>query len=198
MCRGTSARCILSSVRFWPNERRASLWYLRKEMLQKHYTSEFPTIKHCFTLFCSYMIFVKTDVLIWDSLIGFLVPTPCWFFIWVYSFPAAFWFLHCFSIILCFFFHFLNLNSTSSFSSVLCKTPVVMSPCYFKLIAGHLLEIGTLSFWNRFIRPEDVPVQYGGLSRLSDLQNGPPKPASEFTVKGGEKVNIQIEGIEVH
>jgi len=49
----------------------------------------------------------------------------------------------------------------------------------------------------RFIRPEDVPVQYGGLSRPSDLQNGPAKPASEFTVKGGEKVNIQIEGIEV-
>lgn len=49
----------------------------------------------------------------------------------------------------------------------------------------------------RFIRPEDIPVQYGGLSRVSDLQNGPPKPASEFTVKGGEKVNIQIEGIEV-
>ncbi|CAN6576055.1 unnamed protein product [Malus baccata var. baccata] len=50
----------------------------------------------------------------------------------------------------------------------------------------------------KFIRPEDVPVQYGGLSRPSDAQNGPPKPASEFTVKGGEKVNIQIEGIEVH
>lgn len=49
----------------------------------------------------------------------------------------------------------------------------------------------------RFIRPEDIPVQYGGLSFPSDLQNGPPKPASEFTVKGGEKVNIQIEGIEV-
>lgn len=48
----------------------------------------------------------------------------------------------------------------------------------------------------KFIRPEEVPVQYGGLSRPSDLQNGPPKPASEFTVKGGEKVNIQIEGIE--
>ncbi|GKV06125.1 hypothetical protein SLEP1_g18052 [Rubroshorea leprosula] len=48
----------------------------------------------------------------------------------------------------------------------------------------------------KFIRPEDVPIQYGGLSRPSDLQNGPPKPASEFTVKGGEKVNIQIEGIE--
>lgn len=29
------------------------------------------------------------------------------------------------------------------------------------------------------------------------MQNGPPKLASEFTVKGGEKVNIQIEGIEV-
>lgn len=48
----------------------------------------------------------------------------------------------------------------------------------------------------KFIRPEDVPVQYGGLSRPNDLKNGPAKPASEFTVKGGEKVNIQIEGIE--
>lgn len=48
----------------------------------------------------------------------------------------------------------------------------------------------------KFIRPEDIPVQYGGLYRPSDLQNEPPKPASEFTVKGGEKVNIQIEGIE--
>ncbi|CAI9097218.1 OLC1v1033592C1 [Oldenlandia corymbosa var. corymbosa] len=49
----------------------------------------------------------------------------------------------------------------------------------------------------KFIRPEDLPVQYGGLSRAEDLQGGPPKPASEFTVKGGEKVNIQIDGIEV-
>ncbi|KOM25240.1 hypothetical protein LR48_Vigan62s001700 [Vigna angularis] len=48
----------------------------------------------------------------------------------------------------------------------------------------------------KFIRPENIPVRYGGLSRSSDLENGPPKPASEFTVKGGEKVNIQIEGIE--
>ncbi|KAK9072973.1 hypothetical protein SSX86_007295 [Deinandra increscens subsp. villosa] len=48
----------------------------------------------------------------------------------------------------------------------------------------------------KYISPEDVPVQYGGLSRPSDLNTGPPKPASEFTVKGGEKVNIQIEGIE--
>ncbi|KAI4374211.1 hypothetical protein MLD38_012228 [Melastoma candidum] len=50
----------------------------------------------------------------------------------------------------------------------------------------------------KFIRPEDIPVQYGGLSRPSDLQSGPPKPASEFTVKGGEKVHIQIEGIEAN
>ncbi|XVF76897.1 hypothetical protein PTKIN_Ptkin13bG0304100 [Pterospermum kingtungense] len=48
----------------------------------------------------------------------------------------------------------------------------------------------------KFIRLEDVPVQYGGLSQPNDLQNGPPKPASEFTVKGGETVNIQIEGLE--
>ncbi|GKV51820.1 hypothetical protein SLEP1_g58444 [Rubroshorea leprosula] len=48
----------------------------------------------------------------------------------------------------------------------------------------------------KFIRPEDVPIQYGGLSRPSDLHNGSPKPTSEFTVKGGEKVNIQIEGNE--
>ncbi|KAG1371510.1 patellin-6 [Cocos nucifera] len=48
----------------------------------------------------------------------------------------------------------------------------------------------------KFIRPEFVPVQYGGLSRPADLQNGPPKPASEFTIKGGEKVNLEIDGIE--
>ncbi|KAG8377084.1 hypothetical protein BUALT_Bualt09G0131600 [Buddleja alternifolia] len=48
----------------------------------------------------------------------------------------------------------------------------------------------------KFIRPEDIPVQYGGLSRPNDEMNGPSKPASEFRVKGGEKVNIQIEGIE--
>ncbi|XP_057808220.1 patellin-6-like [Salvia miltiorrhiza] len=49
----------------------------------------------------------------------------------------------------------------------------------------------------KFIRPEDVPVQYGGLWRAGDDLSGPAKPASEFTVKGGEKVNIEIEGIEV-
>lgn len=48
----------------------------------------------------------------------------------------------------------------------------------------------------KFIRPEDIPVQYGGLSRPGELKSGPAKPASEFKVKGGEKVNIQIEGIE--
>ena len=46
--------------------------------------------------------------------------------------------------------------------------------------------------------PLQVPVQYGGQSGPSDLQNGPPKPTSEFTIKGGEKVNIQIEGIGVY
>ncbi|KAF8394854.1 hypothetical protein HHK36_018791 [Tetracentron sinense] len=48
----------------------------------------------------------------------------------------------------------------------------------------------------KYVKPENIPVQYGGLSRPGDLQNGPSKPASEFTVKGGEKVNIQIDGIE--
>jgi hypothetical protein len=49
----------------------------------------------------------------------------------------------------------------------------------------------------RFIWPELVPVQYGGLSRAGELENGPPKPASEFTIKGGEKVFLEIDGIEV-
>lgn len=72
-------------------------------------------------------------------------------------------------------------------------------PIYLHIVHNLSLffEMG-FAFLDRFIRPEDVPIQYGGLSRPSDLQNGPPKPASEFTVKGGEKVNIQIEGIEVH
>ena len=42
-----------------------------------------------------------------------------------------------------------------------------------------------------------MPVQYGGLSRPGDLQSGPPKPTSEFSIKGGEKVNLEIDGIEV-
>ncbi|CAL9767617.1 unnamed protein product [Musa acuminata subsp. burmannicoides] len=49
---------------------------------------------------------------------------------------------------------------------------------------------------HKFIRPEFVPVQYGGLSRPGDLQNGPPKPATEFAIKGGEQVNLEIDGIE--
>ncbi|XP_077245760.1 patellin-6-like [Tasmannia lanceolata] len=48
----------------------------------------------------------------------------------------------------------------------------------------------------KFIRPENVPVQYGGLSLKEDLQTGPPRPASEFTVNGGEKVYLEIDGIE--
>ncbi|CAD5181518.1 unnamed protein product [Musa acuminata subsp. malaccensis] len=56
---------------------------------------------------------------------------------------------------------------------------------------GHVAE--TLY---RFIRPEFVPVQYGGLSRPGDLQNGPPKPTTEFTIKGGERMSLEIDGIE--
>ncbi|KAJ6811538.1 putative patellin-6 [Iris pallida] len=48
----------------------------------------------------------------------------------------------------------------------------------------------------KYVRPEFVPVRYGGLSRRGDLENGPPKPASELTIKGGEKVNLEIDGIE--
>ncbi|XP_068669437.1 patellin-6-like [Aristolochia californica] len=48
----------------------------------------------------------------------------------------------------------------------------------------------------KFIRPENVPVRYGGLSGPDDLQTGTPTPASEFTVKGGEKINLEIGGIE--
>ncbi|KAF2306493.1 hypothetical protein GH714_018556 [Hevea brasiliensis] len=44
--------------------------------------------------------------------------------------------------------------------------------------------------WCSFIRPEDIPVQYGGLCRPSDLQNGPPKPASEFA--GGATITWDI------
>lgn len=39
-----------------------------------------------------------------------------------------------------------------------------------------------------------MPVQYGGLSGAGDVGNGPPKPASEFTITGGEKVNLEIDG----
>ncbi|MCL7028859.1 hypothetical protein MKW94_017990 [Papaver nudicaule] len=48
----------------------------------------------------------------------------------------------------------------------------------------------------KYIKPENIPIQYGGLSRPGDFQNGSPVPATEFTVKGGEKVNLEIEGIE--
>ncbi|XP_078435986.1 patellin-6-like [Wolffia australiana] len=48
----------------------------------------------------------------------------------------------------------------------------------------------------RFISPEFVPAQYGGLSRPGESLDPPPKPASEFSVRGGEKVNLEIDGIE--
>ncbi|GLJ37263.1 hypothetical protein SUGI_0755930 [Cryptomeria japonica] len=48
----------------------------------------------------------------------------------------------------------------------------------------------------KFISPENVPIQYGGLSRPKDGEVGPNKPAAEFTIKGGEKINLEIEGVE--
>ncbi|KAK4748168.1 hypothetical protein SAY87_014754 [Trapa incisa] len=83
-----------------------------------------------------------------------------------------------FSVLYSMFSPFLTQRTKSKF--VICKEGNVAETLY------------------KFVRPEDIPVQYGGLSRPGDLENGPPKPASEFTVKGGEKVNIQIEGIEVN
>lgn len=50
----------------------------------------------------------------------------------------------------------------------------------------------------RYIKPEYIPIQYGGLSRHGELNNGLVlKPASEFMIKGGEKVHIPFERIEV-
>ncbi|KAJ6815753.1 putative patellin-6 [Iris pallida] len=48
----------------------------------------------------------------------------------------------------------------------------------------------------KYVRPEFVPVRYGRAEQAGDLENGPPKPASELTIKGGEKVNLEIDGIE--
>ncbi|KAH9293579.1 hypothetical protein KI387_037041 [Taxus chinensis] len=48
----------------------------------------------------------------------------------------------------------------------------------------------------KFISPENVPIQYGGLSRPKDGELGPNKPAAQFTIKGGEKINLEIEGVE--
>ncbi|KAF9622073.1 hypothetical protein IFM89_029357 [Coptis chinensis] len=52
------------------------------------------------------------------------------------------------------------------------------------------------TLYKYIIRPENIPVQYGGLSRPGDSQDGVLKLAYEFTVKGGEKVNLEIDGIE--
>uniref|UniRef100_A0A0D6R818 CRAL-TRIO domain-containing protein n=1 Tax=Araucaria cunninghamii TaxID=56994 RepID=A0A0D6R818_ARACU len=48
----------------------------------------------------------------------------------------------------------------------------------------------------KFISPENVPIQYGGLSKPKDGEFGPNKPAAEFTIKGGEKINLEIDGVE--
>ncbi|CAM8910555.1 unnamed protein product [Rhodiola kirilowii] len=56
---------------------------------------------------------------------------------------------------------------------------------------GHTAEI-----LYKYIKPEDIPVQYGGLSQPNNLQIAPPRPATQITVKGGEATNIEIEQIE--
>eukprot|EP00252_Welwitschia_mirabilis_P010053 TRINITY_DN23113_c0_g1_i1.p1 TRINITY_DN23113_c0_g1~~TRINITY_DN23113_c0_g1_i1.p1 ORF type:complete len:459 (+),score=95.18 TRINITY_DN23113_c0_g1_i1:429-1805(+) len=49
----------------------------------------------------------------------------------------------------------------------------------------------------KFIPPENIPFQYGGLSRPKDSEFGPNKLASEFFIRAGEKINLEIEGVEV-
>ncbi|KAF9618632.1 hypothetical protein IFM89_002327 [Coptis chinensis] len=56
-------------------------------------------------------------------------------------------------------------------------------------------ENATETLYKLFIKPENVPIQYDGLGRPNELEDGPPKPASEFN-GGGEKVNLEIDGIE--
>lgn len=49
----------------------------------------------------------------------------------------------------------------------------------------------------RFISLENVPIQYGGLSKPKDVDLGPHKPATEFSIRDGEKINLEIEFVEV-
>ena len=63
---------------------------------------------------------------------------------------------------------------------------------------GILLEAYlTFDFTCIFISPENVPIQYGGLSRPKDVHFGPHKPTAEFSISVGEKINLEIEGVEV-
>ena len=55
----------------------------------------------------------------------------------------------------------------------------------------------TYDFTCRFISLENVPIQYGVLSRPKDVDFGPQKPAAEFSIRAGEKINLEIEGLEV-
>ncbi|GKE14299.1 patellin-6 [Tanacetum coccineum] len=48
----------------------------------------------------------------------------------------------------------------------------------------------------RYISPEYVPIQYGGMRGPDELNNSPAKAATEFIVQGEEKVIIPIEGIK--
>ena len=42
-----------------------------------------------------------------------------------------------------------------------------------------------------------MPIHYGGLSRPKDVDFGPHKPAAKFSIRVGEKINLEIEGVEV-
>ena len=48
-----------------------------------------------------------------------------------------------------------------------------------------------------FISLENMPIQYGGISRPKDVDFGPHKPAAEFSIRAGEKINLEIKGVEV-
>ena len=54
-----------------------------------------------------------------------------------------------------------------------------------------------LDFTCRFISLENVPIQYGGLSRTKDVDFGPHKLAVEFSIRAREKINLEIEGVEL-
>ena len=45
----------------------------------------------------------------------------------------------------------------------------------------------TFDFTCIFITPENVPIQYGGLSRSKDVDFGPHKPVAVFSLELGRK-----------
>ncbi|KAL2229581.1 UNVERIFIED_CONTAM: Patellin-6 [Sesamum indicum] len=81
-------------------------------------------------------------------------------------------------------------------------------PCYFSLLYSMFSPFFTQRSKSKFaiskqgnvaetlykyIRAEDIPVQYGGLSRPSDVGSGPARPASEFTGHSGGGLGIGLQ-----